>query len=112
VQLPREQFSPIPAERRQWAGVPAAVEPGGAAAAGGGQPPAEQGAPPLEGPLLLRVEPEQGCMSTCEAAARALSQLEPRGGEVLEAIMRPLTKLVQLQVCVWGLTSRKQTFFS
>lgn len=98
VQLPSGQPRTTPPEQRQGASEPAAAEPHGMHAAGGGQRLEEQGVPPQDSPLLLRVEPEEGCMSTCEAAARALALLEPHGAAVHAAIMRPLTRLVDIQV--------------
>lgn len=67
-------------------------------------PPAHKGsgdesdeAPAMQ--LPLRVEPQEGCVTTMEAVARALHVLEgkPRGVEVMGAIMAPLEFLVNFQ---------------
>jgi hypothetical protein len=60
---------------------------------------AQQGAVGGEGekPLLLRMEPMVGCLTTCEAVARALGALEPQGSAVRDAVLRPLAQLAQFQ---------------
>ena len=58
-----------------------------------------------DGGFYLRMEPVAGCLSTCEAVARALCVLESAtgsggtqsGGEVCEAVLRPLARLVEQQ---------------
>mmetsp|Transcript_14841 Transcript_14841/g.38493 ORF Transcript_14841/g.38493 Transcript_14841/m.38493 type:complete len:134 (+) Transcript_14841:729-1130(+) len=48
--------------------------------------------------LPLRTEPQEGCVTTMEAVARALRVLErARGEEVMAAIMAPLEHLVRFQ---------------
>ncbi|KAL4418806.1 hypothetical protein ABPG77_006775 [Micractinium sp. CCAP 211/92] len=51
----------------------------------------------LGAPLLIRMEPLEGCVTTCEAVARALGALEPAGGAVEVAILRPLAQLARFQ---------------
>ncbi|PRW20396.1 DTW domain-containing 2 [Chlorella sorokiniana] len=97
--------------------VPCSVVPGGPAAgqAAAGQAAAEQAAAEQasaaqasaaqqgavggegEKPLLLRMEPMVGCLTTCEAVARALGALEPQGSAVRDAVLRPLAQLAQFQ---------------
>ena len=113
VQLPAPSRDPQHHRQRQQpeasgaaaaedaASAEASVDAGAAAAAAGSA--ASSGAaglPPeaaADGPLLIRVEPMEGCLTTCEAAARALGCLEPRGGAVREAILRPLAQLARYQ---------------
>ena len=51
-------------------------------------------------PLLVRTEPMPGCMSTCEAVARAVGMLEPppAGVKVCTALLRPLALMAAHQV--------------
>jgi hypothetical protein len=53
----------------------------------------------FESELVVKKEPHKGCMSTMEAAARALRLLEPEGGgaEVEETMVRVLRAMVAFQ---------------
>ncbi|GAB4816485.1 hypothetical protein N2152v2_003531 [Parachlorella kessleri] len=46
---------------------------------------------------LLMMEPLPGCVTTCEAVARAVSMLEGDGGKIKEAVMQPLLYVARLQ---------------
>lgn len=97
-------------------GAPAAAASAGVAAPDEGEPsPAKRGRDvgssgggpedSSDGGFYLRMEPVAGCLSTCEAVARALCMLESAtgsggmqsGGEVCEAVLRPLARLVEQQ---------------
>jgi hypothetical protein len=53
----------------------------------------------FESELVVKKEPHKGCMSTMEAAARALRLLEPegRGAEIEETMVRVLRAMVAFQ---------------
>lgn len=47
--------------------------------------------------LILRKEPFRGCVSTMEAAARALRFLEPNGPEIESRLLNVLREMVKFQ---------------
>lgn len=57
----------------------------------------ESGGNIFDSELLLRKEPFRGCVSTMEAAARALRYLEPNGLEIESRLLNVLRDMVQLQ---------------
>jgi hypothetical protein len=86
---------PFAAQASAAAGEPSAGAQAAAAAAAGTRAAAGD-----EAPLLLRTEPMEGCLTTCEAAARALGWLEGpvRGPVVKDAVLQPLAALARFQV--------------
>lgn len=74
-----------------------ALEAGEALSAGVGSEGHGQGSGRQQQPYLLLMEPMPGCVTTCEAVARAVGLLEPQGSRVQEALLKPLAMVAALQ---------------
>ena len=57
----------------------------------------ETGGNIFDSELILRTEPFLGCVSTMEAAARALRSLEPNGPEIETRLLNVLRDMVRFQ---------------